>query len=225
MIVRMIVHTLLWLVGMGALLFGAAGTLAWPNAWWLLLEMGVLSIGAGWWLAVTDPALLAERMSVFGQRGQSRFDRVFMPCAAIGWTAWLVLMGIDAVRVRWSQVPPALSVLGALGICVCIVFTLFVFRANSYAAPVVKLQAERGHRVIDFGPYAVVRHPMYAGAILYLAGMPLLLGSWLGLACVPLLVAGIGWRAVLEERILAAQLDGYAAYMRKVRYRFVPYVW
>jgi protein-S-isoprenylcysteine O-methyltransferase Ste14 len=122
-------------------------------------------------------------------------------------------------------VPFVLSVLGALGIAVCIVFTLFVFRANSFAAPVVKVQTERGHRVIDFGPYAVVRHPMYAGAILYLAGTPLMLGSWLGLACVPFMVVGLGYRAVLEERMLAGQLEGYASYMERVRYRLVPYLW
>jgi len=100
-----------------------------------------------------------------------------------------------------------------------------VFRANSFAAPVVKIQSERGHKVSDMGPYAYVRHPMYAAALLFLIGMPLLLGSWWGLACVPLLIAGFGYRAVLEERMLAAQLEGYAEYAARVRYRFVPYIW
>jgi protein-S-isoprenylcysteine O-methyltransferase Ste14 len=100
-----------------------------------------------------------------------------------------------------------------------------VFRANSYAAPVVKIMTERGHKVSDSGPYAYVRHPMYAWAILFLVGTPLLLGSFWGLVCVPLLVVGLAYRAVLEERMLCAQLAGYAEYAARVRYRFVPYVW
>jgi protein-S-isoprenylcysteine O-methyltransferase Ste14 len=79
--------------------------------------------------------------------------------------------------------------------------------------------------VIDTGPYAVVRHPMYAAAILYLVGIPLLLGSWLGLLVVPLMIAGMAPRAVLEERLLRRELQGYADYTTRVRYRLIPGVW
>jgi protein-S-isoprenylcysteine O-methyltransferase Ste14 len=89
----------------------------------------------------------------------------------------------------------------------------------------VKIQADRGHKVIDSGLYAYVRHPMYAAALLLFIGTPLLLGSWWGLACVPVLVAGVGWRAVQEERVLAAQLDGYTDYAARVRWRLVPFIW
>jgi protein-S-isoprenylcysteine O-methyltransferase Ste14 len=225
MIVRLIVQTLLWLAGMGVVLFGAAGTLAWPGAWCYLIEMGVLGVWVGLWLARHDPGLLAERLGSFVQAGQSGWDKLFMVCVAIGWCAWLVLIAFDARRLHGSTMPVWCQALGALGIFVCFVATRPVFRANSYAAPVVKIQAERGHKVSDSGPYAHVRHPMYAAAILFLAGTPLLLGSWWGLACVPLLVAGLGYRAVLEERMLGAQLEGYADYAARVRYRFVPHVW
>jgi protein-S-isoprenylcysteine O-methyltransferase Ste14 len=90
---------------------------------------------------------------------------------------------------------------------------------------VVRVQTERGQRVVDTGPYAVVRHPMYASAVLYLLGMPLLLGSWCGLLVVPLFVAGIARRAVSEERLLERELPGYADYMKRVRRRLVPGVW
>ena len=119
----------------------------------------------------------------------------------------------------------SLQVLGALAILVSIVAIRAVFRANSFAAPVVKIQAERGHKVSDSGPYAYVRHPMYAWAIPFLVGTPLLLGSWFGFACVPVLIVGLAVRAVLEERVLCAQLDGYGEYAARVRYRFVPFVW
>ncbi|TKC92553.1 isoprenylcysteine carboxylmethyltransferase family protein [Trinickia terrae] len=225
MIARLIISTLGWMVFMGACLFGAAGTFDWPAGWTFLVEMGLLSIGSGAWLARHDPELLAERLSVFVQRGQSRWDQVFMICAAVAWVAWLVLMGLDAMRFHGSVAPSWLQGLGGALLALSILFVCFVFRENSYASPVVKIQSERGHKVIDTGPYAYVRHPMYSGAIVYLVGMALLLGSWWGLACVPLITAGLGYRAVREEGLLAERLAGYDAYMLRVRYRLVPYVW
>jgi protein-S-isoprenylcysteine O-methyltransferase Ste14 len=99
------------------------------------------------------------------------------------------------------------------------------FKANSYAAPVVKIQKERGHRVVTTGPYAYVRHPMYAGALGLVLGAPMLLGSWWGLAGAALLILVMAMRAVLEERALHAELDGYADYAARVRYRLVPRLW
>ncbi|TDN63495.1 isoprenylcysteine carboxylmethyltransferase family protein [Paraburkholderia sp. BL10I2N1] len=225
MIARLVIQTVLWLAGIGALLFGAAGTVAWPAGWWYLLEMGALGIWMGLRLAKDDPALLEERLKPFIQREQGLWDKVFMALVAIVWCAWLVLMALDAARFRWSSVPLWLNVAGALAIFLCIWMTGFVFRANSFAAPVVKIQSERGHKVADTGPYAWVRHPMYSAAILFFIGLPLLLGSWWGLACAPLLVAGLGARAVMEERMLIAQLPGYADYAARVRYRLVPGIW
>ena len=103
--------------------------------------------------------------------------------------------------------------------------TLRVLRENSFAAPVVRLQTERGQRLIDTGPYALVRHPMYAAALPYLIGMPLLLGSWYGLLIVPFIVAGMAPRAVFEERLLERELPGYAEYMKRVPHRIIPGVW
>jgi len=222
---RLFTQTLIWLVFQGALLFIAAGTLAWTAAWLWLLEWAVLGAWIGLWLARTDPGLLAERLAPFAQREQAAWDRIFMVVVSVGWCAFLVLMGIDAVRFRWSHVPLWLSVCGAVAIFIDLYATRTVFAANRYAAPVVKIQRERGHSVTDSGPYAYVRHPMYAFAILLLAGTPLMLGSWWGLACVPFMVAGIGWRAVREERALAAELPGYGAYLERVKYRFVPGIW
>ncbi|CAB3707450.1 methyltransferase family protein [Paraburkholderia rhynchosiae] len=226
MIARLVVQTVLWLASMGVLLFGAAGTLAWPAAWWYLIELGGLSLWIGVWLAHHDPGLLAERLAPFVQNQQSRWDRLFMMGVALVWCGWLIAMGLDAMRFHWSApLPVALVSLGSLCVFLCIFMCRFVFRANSYAAPVVKIQASRGHKVIDSGPYARVRHPMYAAALLFFLGTPLLLSSWWGLAFVPVMVIGLGWRAVREERLLAAQLDGYTNYMARVRFRFIPFIW
>jgi hypothetical protein len=102
MITRLILQTSLWLACMGALLFGAAGTFAWPAGWWYLIETGGLSLWVGLWLARHDPGLLAERLAPIVQAQQSRWDRIFMVAVTVVWSAWLVLMGLDAVRYRWS---------------------------------------------------------------------------------------------------------------------------
>jgi protein-S-isoprenylcysteine O-methyltransferase Ste14 len=88
---------------------------------------------------------------------------------------------------------------------------------------VVKIQ--EGQRVIDTGPYAIVRHPMYTSGLMFFIGLPLLLGSWIGLAFSALFILGIAWRAVREERVLRAELSGYDDYAARVRYRFIPFVW
>ena len=89
----------------------------------------------------------------------------------------------------------------------------------------ISAERERGHRVVSTGPYRYVRHPMYAGAIFFFLGTPLVLGSWCGLALAPLMVAVLAVRAVLEERMLAAELAGYADYAARVRYRLIPLIW
>lgn len=225
MIKRLIFQMTLWFAIMAALLFGAAGTLRWAAAWWSLLEWAVLGMWIGLWLAKYDPGLLAERLAPIVQPSQSRWDKIFMVYVGVVWTGWMILMGLDGGRYHWSTVPGWLRWIGALGIFLSVYGCRFVFRANSFAAPVVKIQSERGHTVSDSGPYAYVRHPMYAAALPFLAGLPLLLGSWWGLPGALLLAAGLAWRAVQEERLLARQLEGYAAYAARVRYRLVPYLW
>jgi protein-S-isoprenylcysteine O-methyltransferase Ste14 len=100
-----------------------------------------------------------------------------------------------------------------------------VFATNSFAAPVIKLQAERGQTVISTGPYAIVRHPMYAFGLLQFAAAPLMLGSWWGLLLVPPAIAALAWRTLGEEKMLRSELDGYEAYARKVRWRYLPGIW
>ena len=209
---------------MAVFLLVPAGTLDWPAAWGFLAEMGVLSLALGLWLARHDPALLAERLGSPFQRTQKTWDKVFVAVLMVLYFGWLVLMGLDA---RWgiSRVPLWLQALGALGVALSTYVTFLTFRENSYAAPVVKIQRERGHRVVSTGPYAYVRHPMYAGGLLMFVGMPLQLGSWLGLAAVALLVPLLAFRMVMEERMLAAELDGYRDYAKRVRWRLVPRIW
>jgi protein-S-isoprenylcysteine O-methyltransferase Ste14 len=145
---------------------------------------------------------------------------------AFGFVAliWFLAIGLDR-RYHPSGVPLALQVSGWAMLLLSTGFIMWVMRENSFAAPVVKLQTERGHRVISTGPYAWVRHPMYTGTILFFVGAPLLLGSWWGVAMSPLFVVLFAVRAGIEERALLAGLPGYGDYAARVRYRLVPGVW
>jgi protein-S-isoprenylcysteine O-methyltransferase Ste14 len=225
LIARLVFQTGTWLGFMALLLFLPEGNPRWLQAWAFLAIFAVGALVFGVWLSKRDPALLASRLGPLVQRGQPFWDRIFLFAFIFIWCNWLALMALDAQRWHTSNVPLVLNVVGGASVIAGFVATLRVFRENSYAAPVVRVQAERAQRVIDTGPYSVVRHPMYASAVLYLVGMPLLLGSWYGPMPVPLMVLGIAPRAMFEERLLKQELPGYADYMKRVRYRFIPGVW
>jgi protein-S-isoprenylcysteine O-methyltransferase Ste14 len=213
------------MVLIGLVLFGSAGTLRWAVGWVYLAESHLGGLMIGLWLARYNPGLLAERLRPPVQRAQKKWDKILLSIMLVLWFGWLALMAADAVRFQISHVPAWLQVLGALAVAISMYLVFLVFRANPFAATVVKIQEERGHSVITTGPYRLVRHPMYAGIIPYLLGVPLLLGSWLGLALAPLLIVVLGIRALLEERALRAELEGYDAYAAEVRYRLVPHIW
>jgi protein-S-isoprenylcysteine O-methyltransferase Ste14 len=181
MIVRLTVRTFIWYGVMGVLLFLAAGTFAWPGAWAYLVRMVAVSFILGTDLARHDPELLQERLGSPVQRDQPTADKALLIVLLLSTFAWLVLMGLDAKRFAWSSVPVWARVLGALTTVWSIWFCYRTMRENSFASPVIKLQHERGQRVISTGPYAFVRHPMYFGAAFYFIGTALLLGSWWGL--------------------------------------------
>src|ERR1700737_4061815 len=224
MIAKLLLQTLIWIVAMGALLFVPAGTLHWPAAWVFLSTIAILGIAAGLCLAKTDPALLAGGMRPLMQNDQPAAEKNFMLVFGFVALVWFVAIGLDR-RYHASDVPLALQAPGLAMLVFSTGFIMWVMRENSFAAPVVKLQTERGHRVISTGPYAWVRHPMYSGTVLFFVGMPLLLGSWWGVALSPLFILLFAIRAGIEERALLAGLPAYADYAARVRYRLLPGVW
>lgn len=224
MLVRLLVQNLVWVGGMGALLMLSAGTLNWPALWIFIATMLLLGLGSGLYLIRFDPGLLEERMRAPVQRDQPRADKIFILVFGVVSTAWFVICGLD-YRVHRAAVAWPVHAAGVVLLVASTLAILWVMRVNSFAAPVVRVQAERGHRVIDTGPYALVRHPMYSGAALYFAGMPLALGSWWGLWFAPVLVAMFAVRTAIEERTLRDHLPGYSDYAERVRYRLLPGVW
>lgn len=224
MVAKLLLQNTLFVVLFGMLLFGSAGTLAWPAAWVFLFVSATLGPACGLWLAKTDPALLAERLRPTFQADQPAADKKFMLAFAVAALIWLIAIGLDR-RAHASDVPLALQAAGLAMYLLSTALIMWVFRENSFAAPVVKVQAERHHRVISSGPYAFVRHPMYSGIMLFFVGVPLLLGSWWGLASAPAFAILFAIRARIEERALVEGLPEYAGYAARVRYRLVPGVW
>jgi protein-S-isoprenylcysteine O-methyltransferase Ste14 len=222
---KLLVQLAALIVVFAAILFGAAGTWRWPSGWAFLVLFVAVSLALSLWLAVTDPALLAERMRSPVQKDQKPWDRVFLLLLVVVYVAWLAVMALDARRFSWSHAPLWIQVVGALLIVASYLGIAWVFQTNSFAAPVIKIQAERKQTVISTGPYAIVRHPMYAFAIWQFVGMPLMLGSWWGLAFVPPILAAVAVRTLGEEKMLRAELEGYDAYARRVRWRYAPGVW
>ena len=138
---------------------------------------------------------------------------------------WLVLMPLDAVRFQWSHMVVWIQVVGAI----ILIFSLYVFylviRENPYLSPAIRVQEERGQRVVSTGLYHYIRHPYYAASILFFLASTLMLGAWYGLIPALALTGLVVMRALLEEKTLQKELNGYEAYMSQVKHRFIPYVW
>jgi len=207
------------------LLFGAAGTIVWPAGWVFLILFFVGVLWVTFLLVRLDPALLAERMKSPVQKDQPVWDKVFLLAMIVAWCGWLVFMGLDAARFCWSVMPVWLQFAGGALMVWSFRMMISVFRENTFASAVVRIQTERGHRVISTGPYAKVRHPLYAAVLIYLPATALLLGSWYGLAASFALAAGIIFRTAMEDRELLRALEGYTEYAAQVRYRLIPFVW
>jgi protein-S-isoprenylcysteine O-methyltransferase Ste14 len=225
MVTRLVIQTFVWFGLMGLLLFLPAGTLNWPSAWVYLAEMVSLSLVVGLLLAKHDPGVLRERLGSPLQRTQPSADKILLSIILVVIFGSMAFMALDAVRFGWSNMPVWVQAIGALTLLVSVLFNYRTLRENSFAAPVIKVQQERGHTVISTGPYGYVRHPFYVGAIFFFLGTPLLLGSWWGLLATLLLIILLAVRIQIEERTLRIGLPGYQEYTQQVRYRLIPYLW
>jgi protein-S-isoprenylcysteine O-methyltransferase Ste14 len=209
-------------VVMGLLLFGTAGSIHYWEGWlYLAIFIGLTAITT-FDLLQRDPALLERRMTGGPTAEQRPVQKIIMWLASAAFIAMLIVPAVDH-RYGWSHVPLALIILGDILVALGFWFIMIVYRANTYTAATV--QVAQNQTVVSTGPYAIVRHPMYASALLYVLGTPLALGSWWGLVAVAAFVPVLIWRLLDEEHFLAASLQGYSAYQHRVRYRLLPYVW
>jgi protein-S-isoprenylcysteine O-methyltransferase Ste14 len=149
-------------------------------------------------------------------------QKIIMLFASIGFIALLVVPALD-YRFGWSAVPVLLVIAGDLLVAIGFYFILLVYKENTFTSAIIEIAENQ--KVISTGPYALVRHPMYASALLYLTGTPLALGSYWGLVALVFMISFLIWRLFDEERFLAKNLPGYMEYQQKVQRRLVPYVW
>lgn len=209
-------------VVMCALLFGTAGTLQYWQAWVYVAIFFGASALTTFYLMKNDRALLARRM-----RGGPTFEkevaqRIIMVFTSLGFIALLVVPALDR-RFGWSAVPVWAILLGDVLVAAGFYFIFLVYRENTFTAATIEVTA--GQKVISTGPYAIVRHPMYASGSLYMLGTPLALGSYWGFLALAGMLPFLLWRLLDEERILTRDLPGYAEYRLRVRHRLVPMVW
>lgn len=225
-VVTLIVGILLNVAIFAGLLFGPARTWAWGRAWVFLGVVLVAAVVSTASLVRGHQDLLAERFKSPIQQGQPLADKIVLLLLITAFCGETVLIPLDVFRWRLLWEPGAL--VSAVGLVLFVagwgIMTL-ALRENAFAAPVVRLQAERHQTVVDTGVYGVVRHPMYAGAIPLLVGMPLWLGSYAATALASVPIGILVLRIRIEEQFLRRELEGYAAYMARVRYRLIPFLW
>ena len=209
-------------IAIALLLFVPAWTVHYWQAWVYLSIFTGASILTTLYLVKHDPALLERRMRAGPTAEKQPAQRLIMLCASIGFIALLVVPAID-FRFGWSAVPLGGVVTGYALVVMGFYFICLVYRANTFTSATIEVAEDQ--KVISTGPYAIVRHPMYASGSLYLLGTPLALGSYWGLLVLGALMPFLIWRLLDEEGFLAKNLPAYTEYQKRVRYRLVPFVW
>ncbi len=205
-----------------ALLFLSAGRLDW--LWgWLFLAGWLLLLLLSAFVMHKSPGLINER----GRRAENikGWDKVLMGIYSLVLFTAPVVAGLDAVRFEWSAMSPALHVIGGVLFIPAMIMPLWAMSANAYLSTMVRIQDDRGHRIVTTGPYRYVRHPMYVGTIFFGLSIPLFLGSWWTFIPCGLIVVLFIVRTALEDRMLREELPGYAEYAQRVRYRLLPGIW
>lgn len=205
-------------------LFYGAGTDDWTGGWIFLIIVTLSVLPATVALMHHDPMLVRSRLQL-SPRGQPLADRLFVPLHSAMVLLWAASAGYDSVRHGWSHVPFDLRVVSALCIPLCVWLGYLTMRQNPFLVTTVCHQPERGHRVIDTGAYAIVRHPFYSVTIALQLAASLMLGSWLSVAITLVVTAMIAARLVQEEAFLERNLAGYASYKQRTAWRLVPGVW
>ena len=208
----------------GGALFLCAGTFDWPAAWAYLVIVAIIQVAYTIVVMRLHPDLIDERRHP--PKDAKRWDKPLVGVVAIlGPVSLILLSGLDR-RYHWSPPMPAWAQIAGLSAGLAGgIFTTTAVAANRFFSALVRIQHDRGHQVVDRGPYAVVRHPGYAGSIVYMIGMAVALGSQAALAATAAIVLVLIVRTALEDRTLQAELRGYADYARRVPYRLAPGIW
>jgi protein-S-isoprenylcysteine O-methyltransferase Ste14 len=207
---------------LGILLLAPAGTLVYWQAWVYLFVFAASAALITAYLWKKDPKLLERRINAGPGAENEKSQKLIQILASFVFIATMIVPSFDH-RFSWSAVPLTVVVAGDVLVALGFLFVFLVFKENTFTAATIAVAPDQ--KVISTGPYAVVRHPMYSGALVILLGTPVALGSWWGVLMFVPMAFIILWRARDEERFLLENLPGYKEYCRTVRYRLVPFVW
>jgi protein-S-isoprenylcysteine O-methyltransferase Ste14 len=205
------------------LLFVPAGSLSWRRGWLFLLVLVTVIGVSALYLWRINPEIFAARSRI--HPGTKRWDRILLGFLFPAMIAIVSVGALDDGRFHWSRMSWWFVALGYLLLMTGTAITAWAQAVNRFFEPGVRIQTERGHHVVDTGPYAIVRHPGYFAACLLFSGIALALGSWWALIPAGFAALLILIRTEWEDRTLHAELDGYAAYARRVPFRLIPGVW
>ncbi|HET7848671.1 MAG TPA: isoprenylcysteine carboxylmethyltransferase family protein [Pseudolabrys sp.] len=219
---RLWTQSVLFGLGLAALLFAPAGTFRFWQAWVYVAIFVAATSTIGIYFLKHDPALIERRMAAGPSAEREPAQKIIMTTVLASFVLLMIIPGFDR-RWHWSAVPTWLVLVADAGVAVSFVIFFAVMKQNSYAASTVRVEADQP--VISTGLYGVVRHPMYAGALLLIGLTPLALGSYRALLVLIPLAPTLAWRLIDEEHYLKRHLRGYADYCRRTPYRLVPWVW
>ncbi|MGC1405012.1 MAG: isoprenylcysteine carboxylmethyltransferase family protein [Thermodesulfobacteriota bacterium] len=205
-----------------ACLFIPAGTIHYWQAWVFFIVFEVSGQALGVYFLVHDRKVLERRVEIGPTAEKEPAQKIISVLFLVGFAFMIIFPALDH-RYGWSPVPAYMSVLGDMLVAVSLLANIPILKTNKYAASTIRV--EEGQPVVSTGPYAWVRHPMYSVVMILLVGIPLALGSWLGLLWLAAFFPVLAWRLLDEERFLRQNLPGYDEYTQKVRYRLVPHVW
>jgi len=218
--------TFLYILIFPAILLFLSGDWLWKEGWIFSMWFIVLCYTTIIYLYKKNPELLEERYKQPGSSNQKRWDTYVVIGLFLGFIFWIVIMPLDAKRFTWTGSFPVITkMLGGAFLLLSFFFFFRSYKDNTFLSPLVRVQEERKHKVITTGVYGIVRHPMYLGGSLLFIGTPMLLGSLFGIITGTLLLILLAFRITGEEKMLLEELDGYAEYKMKVKYRLIPHIW
>ncbi len=204
-------------------LFLPAGTWAWARGWLFFAVVVAAGVVISLYLKRVNPEVIAARTN--RHEGTKGWDRWVLGVLLPLMVSILPISSLDDGRFHWSHVPWWVCGIGYVLVLAGLAGMTWAEAVNKHFEPTVRIQTDRGHTVINTGPYALVRHPGYVAASLLILGMPLALGSYWVLIPAVLCCLILVVRTVLEDRTLRAELPGYREYAQGVRYRLVPGIW
>ena len=223
LLVTSLVRGVVDLATLGGLLFGIAGRVDWPAAWLIMLLFTGHVVLSGWWLFRHDPELLKERLTTASN--VPHWDRRIARGNKIVLLIFIATAALDAGRFGWSAMPIVVRAIGTVAVVAAVGVIWWCAAANHFLSARSRIQSERGHTVVQQGPYRFVRHPLYASRIVLILGAALTLGSWIALVPAALNAVLLILRTSLEDRLLTTDLPGYREYAKHVPARLVPGLW